>query len=207
MVQRVITFAVDAIIFDPEDAVPIAAKAATRDAIKEALQDYPQERSCKTYVRVNSLDTGLTADDVRGVSCSALDGIILPKVGLVVLATTPSLVVVFIPVSFMSSVSGRFLYQFGLTAGVSVMVGRLVSFTLTPVMSARLLRAEDVAAGSGHDGAGSRRGFYAWIDRSYRWSLGLAMRHRSAARGTPTYLRRPGLWSCGSAAGVPARGR
>jgi HAE1 family hydrophobic/amphiphilic exporter-1 len=99
-------------------------------------------------------------------------------IGLAVLATTLSLVVVFVPVSFMSSVSGRFLYQFGLTAGVSVMVSLLVSFTLTPMMSARLLRAEDVAAGGGHDGAGSRRGFYAWIDRGYsscwRWPCGTA---------------------------------
>jgi HAE1 family hydrophobic/amphiphilic exporter-1 len=95
------------------------------------------------------------------------------------MATTLSLVVVFVPVSFMSSVSGRFLYQFGLTAGVSVMVSLLVSFTLTPMMSARMLRREDVAAGGGHDGAGSRRGFYAWIDRAYSWMLALAMRHRA----------------------------
>jgi HAE1 family hydrophobic/amphiphilic exporter-1 len=101
-------------------------------------------------------------------------------IGLAVLATTLSLVVVFVPVSFMSSVSGRFLYQFGLTAGVSVLVSLLVSFTLTPMMSARLLRAEDVTAGSGHDGAGSRRGFYVWIDRGYSWLLALAMRHRVA---------------------------
>jgi HAE1 family hydrophobic/amphiphilic exporter-1 len=101
-------------------------------------------------------------------------------IGLAVLATTLSLVVVFIPVSFMSSVSGRFLYQFGLTAGVSVMVSLLVSFTLTPMMSARLLRTEDAAAGGGRDGAGSRRGFYAWIDRAYTGLLSLAMRHRIA---------------------------
>jgi hydrophobic/amphiphilic exporter-1 (mainly G- bacteria), HAE1 family len=101
-------------------------------------------------------------------------------IGLAVLATTLSLVVVFVPVAFMSSVSGRFLYQFGLTAGVSVMVSLLVSFTLTPMMSARLLRTEDVAAGGGHDAAGSRRGFYTWIDRAYTWLLALAMRHRIA---------------------------
>ena len=41
------------------------------------------------------------------------------EIGLAVLATTLSLVVVFVPVSFMSSISGRFLYQFGLTAAVS----------------------------------------------------------------------------------------
>lgn len=99
-------------------------------------------------------------------------------IGLAVLATTLSLVVVFVPVSFMSSVSGRFLYQFGITAGVSVLVSLLVSFTLTPMMSARMLRTEDAAAGGGHHGAGSRQGFYAWIDGGYTWMLALAMRHR-----------------------------
>ena len=98
-------------------------------------------------------------------------------IGLAVLATTLSLVVIFVPVSFMSSVSGRFLYQFGLTAAVSVLVSLLVSFTLTPMMSARLLRAED--AGHGGDAAAkSRQGFYGLIDRSYMWMLTLSMRHR-----------------------------
>src|SRR5439155_885319 len=68
-------------------------------------------------------------------------------IGLAVLATTLSLVVIFVPVSFMSSVSGRFLYQFGLTAAAAVLVSLLVSFTLTPMMSARLLRIEDAGAG------------------------------------------------------------
>src|SRR5262245_27285538 len=104
-------------------------------------------------------------------------------IGLAVMATTFSLVVIFVPVSFMSSISGRFLYQFGITAAVSVLVSLLVSFTLTPMMCARLLRTEDAAAGgehgSAHGGeASSRTGFYAWLDRSYTWSLKLAMRHR-----------------------------
>jgi len=107
-------------------------------------------------------------------------------IGLAVMATTFSLVVIFLPVSFMSSISGRFLFQFGITAAVAVMVSLLVSFTLTPMMSGRLLRAEDAAAGhaSGHthhdtvSAAASRRGFYSPIDRSYTWLLRLAMRHR-----------------------------
>ncbi|HUQ32496.1 MAG TPA: efflux RND transporter permease subunit [Pyrinomonadaceae bacterium] len=120
-------------------------------------------------------------------------------IGLAVLATTFSLVVIFLPVSFMSSISGRFLYQFGITASVAILVSLLVSFTLTPMMSARLLRAEDAEAGGGHGseggenegdensdsgsaekGAASRRGFYAWIDRAYARLLRLAMRHRLA---------------------------
>jgi HAE1 family hydrophobic/amphiphilic exporter-1 len=103
-------------------------------------------------------------------------------IGLAVMATTFSLVVIFLPVSFMSSISGRFLFQFGITAAVAVMVSLLVSFTLTPMMSARLLRSEDAAAGHTHhdtvSSAKSRRGFYALIDRSYTWLLRLAMRHR-----------------------------
>lgn len=106
-------------------------------------------------------------------------------IGLAVMATTFSLVVIFLPVSFMSSISGRFLFQFGITAAVAVLVSLLVSFTLTPMMSARLLRVEDAggghALGHHHDtvsSASSRRGFYALLDRFYTWLLRLAMRHR-----------------------------
>jgi HAE1 family hydrophobic/amphiphilic exporter-1 len=103
-------------------------------------------------------------------------------IGLAVMATTFSLVVIFLPVSFMSSISGRFLYQFGITAAVAILVSLLVSFTLTPMMSARLLRAEDAASGHGghgHDApAASRRGFYGWLDRGYSRLLSWAMHHR-----------------------------
>ncbi|MCI0411607.1 efflux RND transporter permease subunit [bacterium] len=97
------------------------------------------------------------------------------EIGLAVMATTFSLVVIFVPVSFMSSISGRFLYQFGITAAVAVLVSLLVSFTLTPMMSARLLRVGDVRS-SGE--ARSRTGFYARIDRMYTSLLSYALRHR-----------------------------
>ena len=74
-------------------------------------------------------------------------------IGLAVLATTLSLVVIFLPVSFMSSISGRFLYQFGITAAVAIMVSLLVSFTLTPMMSSRLIRVKDATGGGGHTSA------------------------------------------------------
>jgi HAE1 family hydrophobic/amphiphilic exporter-1 len=113
------------------------------------------------------------------------------EIGLAVLATTLSLVVIFVPVSFMSSISGRFLYQFGLTAAAAVLVSLLVSFTLTPMMSARMLRAEDAAGGHtanpGEHPAGdpeaarSRRGFYARIDRGYERLLRATLAHRRLA--------------------------
>ncbi|MBK7929462.1 MAG: efflux RND transporter permease subunit [Bryobacterales bacterium] len=70
-------------------------------------------------------------------------------IGLAVMATTLSLVVVFLPVSFMSSISGRFLYSFGLTATVAILVSLLVSFSLTPMMSSRMLRPDTVTAHGG----------------------------------------------------------
>jgi len=110
------------------------------------------------------------------------------EIGLPVLATTLSLVVIFVPVSFMSSISGRFLYQFGLTAAAAVLVSLLVSFTLTPMMSARMLRAEDASSGhGGHadddhgDAARSRQGFYGRIDRGYERLLRFTMAHRRTA--------------------------
>ena len=99
-------------------------------------------------------------------------------IGLAVLATTLSLVVIFLPVSFMSSISGRFLYQFGITAAVAILVSLLVSFTLTPMMSSRLIRVRD--AKGGHGAPASRRGFYRWIDKVYTVMLAFAMRHRLA---------------------------
>jgi HAE1 family hydrophobic/amphiphilic exporter-1 len=99
-------------------------------------------------------------------------------IGLAVLATTLSLVVIFLPVSFMSSISGRFLYQFGITAAVAILVSLLVSFTLTPMMSSRLIRVSD--AKGGHDEPASRKGFYRYIDAGYSRLLTFAMRHRIA---------------------------
>jgi len=99
-------------------------------------------------------------------------------IGLAVMATTFSLVVIFIPVSFMSSISGRFLFQFGITAAVAVLVSLLVSFSLTPMMSARLLGKEATRAQGAESVPRSRGGFYRWIDAGYERALSFAMCHR-----------------------------
>jgi HAE1 family hydrophobic/amphiphilic exporter-1 len=107
-------------------------------------------------------------------------------IGLAVMATTFSLVVIFLPVSFMSSISGRFLYQFGITAAVAILVSLLVCFTLTPMMSSRMIRVDD--AKGGHGAPASRRGFYRWIDRGYSRLLAFAMRHRLAVAALATVV-------------------
>jgi hydrophobic/amphiphilic exporter-1 (mainly G- bacteria), HAE1 family len=97
------------------------------------------------------------------------------EIGLAVMATTFSLVVIFVPVSFMSSLSGRFLFQFGITAAVAVLVSLLVSFTLTPMMSARLLHRR----GDGPVKEPTRRpGFYVALERGYLALLDACLRHR-----------------------------
>jgi HAE1 family hydrophobic/amphiphilic exporter-1 len=98
------------------------------------------------------------------------------EIGLAVLATTISLVIVFLPVSFLSSVTGRLLFEFGITASVAVMISMLVSFSLTPMMCSRMLRPhknDDPASQPA-----SRRGFYQWIEGPYMFLLEQSLKLR-----------------------------
>ena len=61
------------------------------------------------------------------------------EIGLAVMATTFSIVAVFLPVAFMSGIVGRFFYQFGMTVTCAVLISLFVSFTLTPMLSSRFL--------------------------------------------------------------------
>jgi len=102
-------------------------------------------------------------------------------IGLAVLATTLSLMAVFLPVAFMSGIIGRFLKSFGLTMAFAIFVSLLVSFSLTPMLAARWL--------PGPPGAGQLReeksllerlvdGFYRPIESLYLVVLRWVMRHR-----------------------------
>ncbi len=64
------------------------------------------------------------------------------EIGMAVLATTLSLVAIFVPVGFMGGIVGRFMKSFGLTMAFAIMVSLLVSFTLTPMLSARWLKVK-----------------------------------------------------------------
>ncbi len=117
------------------------------------------------------------------------------EIGMAVLATTLSLMAVFVPIGFMAGIVGRFMSSFGLTAAFAVGVSLLVSFTLTPMLAARLIKrpkkeiaAEDEADMELHgDGMikelekpkGSKQaGFYRHIDSTYAWMLKFSMGHR-----------------------------
>lgn len=75
------------------------------------------------------------------------------EIGLAVMATTLSLLAVFLPVGFMGGIVGRFMSSFGLTASFAIAVSLLVSFTLTPMLAARLIKRKDklLPAGTGSE--------------------------------------------------------
>ena len=78
---------------------------------------------------------------------AALDG--AKEIGFTLVSLTVSLVAVLIPLLFMGDVVGRLFHEFAVTLAVAIGISLLVSLTLTPMMSARMLRGE-----TGHDGAG-----------------------------------------------------
>ena len=100
------------------------------------------------------------------------------EIGLAVMATTLSLVVIFLPVAFMSGQVGRYFYSFGISSATAIMISMFVSFTLTPALCAYWLRPSD--AKQGHRASTKQRGFYAWMDRKYGVLLEWAMAHRAA---------------------------
>jgi hydrophobe/amphiphile efflux-1 (HAE1) family protein len=100
-------------------------------------------------------------------------------IGLAVVATTLSLLAVFLPVAFMSGIIGRFFQSFGLTMAFAIAVSLVVSFSLTPMLAARLLPPPD-PDGETHRGFLERLvdRFYLPIERVYISVLKWVMGHR-----------------------------
>ncbi|HVF57794.1 MAG TPA: efflux RND transporter permease subunit [Pyrinomonadaceae bacterium] len=71
------------------------------------------------------------------------------EIGLAVMATTLSLLAVFLPVGFMGGIVGRFMSSFGMTASFAIAVSLIVSFTLTPMLAARLIKRRAALEGPG----------------------------------------------------------
>ncbi len=130
------------------------------------------------------------------------------EIGLAVLATTLSLLAVFIPVGFMTGIVGRFMSSFGLTSAAAIAVSLIVSFTLTPMLAARWIKpkeddaeikdkesqhfenhssenSDDEAVANEIENPKSKirneskdSWFYSKIDRTYTWLLKFSMAHR-----------------------------
>lgn len=112
------------------------------------------------------------------------------EIGLAVLATTLSLMAVFIPIGFMQGIVGKFMSSFGLTASFAVGVSLIVSFTLTPMLAARLIKVRKKKAAaespqidendrvSENESDSHYTGWFRHVDGVYTWLLRFSMSHR-----------------------------
>ncbi|MBA2334556.1 MAG: efflux RND transporter permease subunit, partial [Blastocatellia bacterium] len=120
------------------------------------------------------------------------------EIGPAVFATTLSLMAVFVPIGFMQGIVGRFMSSFGLTASFAVFVSLIVSFTLTPMLAARLLKRkkpksrqadlesdilDDELMDTGRERPKEERlskqaGWFRHVDRIYTWLLQFSMGRR-----------------------------
>ena len=98
------------------------------------------------------------------------------EIGLAVMATTLSLLAVFLPVGFMGGIVGRFMSSFGFTAAFAIAVSLLVSFTMTPMLTSRFVKPPAKHGKDAHSSKDSR--FFHWIDVFYTRMLKWAMAHR-----------------------------
>jgi HAE1 family hydrophobic/amphiphilic exporter-1 len=103
------------------------------------------------------------------------------EIGLAVLATTMSVIAVFVPVAYMKGIVGRFFFQFGITVAFAVLVSLFVSFTLDPMLSSRWVDPDIERKGKRHFLARALDHFNHWFDRTadgYRGVIGWALDHR-----------------------------
>ncbi|MHB8994009.1 MAG: efflux RND transporter permease subunit [Armatimonadota bacterium] len=107
------------------------------------------------------------------------------EIGLAVLATTFSLIAVFVPIAFMSGIIGRFFQSFGLTMAFAILVSLLVAFTLTPMLCSKWLRrpkqldagpVSEPHVGAAHHSA--KRGLFGRVEGFYGTVLDWSLRHR-----------------------------
>ncbi len=88
------------------------------------------------------------------------------EIGLAVIATSATIVAVFVPVSFMPGIPGQYFRQFGLTVAIAVLFSLAVARLITPMMAAYLMRSKDaVGHAEGHKDGRFMRG-YLWLVRS-----------------------------------------
>lgn len=100
------------------------------------------------------------------------------EIGMAVVSTTLSLMVIFVPLAFMKGIVGRFMFSFGMTMVFAIGVSLIFAFVLTPTMSSRLLKVKNVhsARDTSRDTLVNRL-----LDRYYTRMLKWVLAHRKAA--------------------------
>src|SRR5438067_858745 len=94
------------------------------------------------------------------------------EIGLAVMATTLSLVIIFLPIAFMTGYARKYVNSFGWTMAMAIMVSLLVAFTLTPMMSSRMLKL------GGREKKAHSEGFLHSVEQFYLQSLHWSLAHR-----------------------------
>jgi len=125
---------------------------------------------------------------------AAMDG--TREIGLAVLATTLSIVAVFLPIGFMEGIIGKFFHEFGITVAAAILISMFVSFTLDPMLSS--VWHDPAVHGHSNLPEAPRKGWYdrsigrltGWIDRLqdhlaevYQHVLAWSLRHKLATVG------------------------
>jgi len=103
------------------------------------------------------------------------------EIGLAVMATTFAIMVVFLPVAFMKGIVGQFFYSFGMTVSFSVLVSLFVAFTLTPMLSSKMLKKEKSHKNTKNPilmVTNAWNNFFIKFGAIYKKMLGWSLRHR-----------------------------
>jgi HAE1 family hydrophobic/amphiphilic exporter-1 len=126
----------------------------------------------------------------KGPHQAALDG--TNEIGLAVLATTLSIVAVFLPIGFMGGIIGKFFHEFGITMVAAVMISMFVSFTLDPMLSSvwhdPAVMPHASTRKSLYDRTlgrvtGAMDRFSHWLGEAYQDILAWSLRHKAATMG------------------------
>jgi HAE1 family hydrophobic/amphiphilic exporter-1 len=105
------------------------------------------------------------------------------EIALAVMATTLSLVVIFLPTAFMYGRVGRFFKSYGFTVATAILVSLVVAFTLIPSLAARFLRKKTEGPGQSDAAPGHKKGakdtlMWRAVDGAYGSVLEFSLRHR-----------------------------
>ena len=115
---------------------------------------------------------------------AALDG--SHEIGFAIMATTISLVAVFVPVAFLQGTVGRLFNEFGITLAVAVLLSGFVALSLTPMLTSRMLKP--LHGGSDTWASRTFDAFFDWLNRFYDRTLRAALRHRGRVIGVALLL-------------------
>jgi multidrug efflux pump len=120
------------------------------------------------------------------------------QVAFAIIATTLTLVAVFLPVAFQKGQTGRLFFEFGVTLAISVAVSAFVALTLTPMLGSRMLKVR-IVDGKGQHGwfYNATEPFFAWLNRGYAALLTAALRFKWVALGFAAAVAALGPWLYG----------